>query len=107
MAIGIGLLAAPELSLRVLGFSDVSPATVAVARVAGIRDLVLGGAMLGALEDADRLRAATVANATADAGDVAAFAFAARSGETAAGLRGMAAAIPAVLAGLWVARRLS
>lgn len=107
MAIGIGLLAAPELSLRVLGFSDVSPATVAVARVAGIRDLVLGGAMLGALEDADRLRAATVANATADAGDVAAFAFAARSGETAAGMRGMVAAIPAVLAGLWVARRLS
>ena len=107
MAIGIGLLAAPELSLRALGFNDVSPATVAVARVAGIRDLVLGGVTLGALDDPERLLGATIANATADAGDVAAFAFAARSGERAAGLRGVAAALPATLAGIWVARRLS
>ena len=106
MAIGIGLFAAPELSLRALGFSDVSPSTVAIARVAGIRDFVLGGATLGALDDRERLLGATVANATADAGDAAAFALAARSGETAAGLRGMAAAIPAALAGIWVARRL-
>ncbi len=107
MAIGIGLFAAPELSLRALGFSDVSPSTVAIARVAGIRDFVLGGVTLVALDDRERLRGATVANATADAGDAAAFALAARSGETAAGLRGMAAAIPAALAGLWVASRLS
>ncbi len=107
MAIGAGLLIAPELSLRVLGFSDVSPATVAIARVAGIRDLVLGGVTLGALDDRERLLGATVANATADAGDAAAFALATRSGETAAGLRGMATAIPATLAGIWVASRLS
>jgi hypothetical protein len=107
MAIGIGLLALPELSLRALGFSDVSPSTVAVARVAGIRDFVLGGVTIAALDDRERLRAATVANATADAGDTMAFAFAARSGEASAGLRGMAAAIPATLAGIWVARRLS
>jgi hypothetical protein len=107
MAIGVGLLAAPELSLRALGFSDVSPATIAVARVAGIRDLVLGGVTLGALDDRRRLLSATVANATADAGDVAAFAFATRSGETTAGLRGVAAALPATLAGIWVASRLS
>ena len=106
MAIGIGLFAVPELSLRALGFSDVSPSTVAIARVAGIRDLVLGGVMLGALDDRERLLGATIANATADAGDAAAFALAARSGETAAGLRGMAAAIPAAFAGIWVARRL-
>lgn len=107
MAIGIGLLVVPELSLRALGFSDVSPSTVAVARVAGIRDLVLGGVTIAALEDRERLRGATVANATADAGDTMAFALAARSGERAAGLRGVAAALPATLAGIWVARRLS
>ena len=107
MAIGIGLLALPEPSLRALGFSDVSPSTIAVARVAGIRDLVLGGVTLAALEDRERLRGATVANATADAGDTMAFALAARAGERAAGLRGVAAALPATLAGIWVARRLS
>jgi hypothetical protein len=107
MAIGAGLLVAPELSLRALGFSDVSPSTIAIARVAGIRDLVLGGVTLGALDDRERLLGATIANATADAGDAAAFALAGRSGEAVAGLRGMAAAIPAALAGIWVARRLS
>jgi hypothetical protein len=107
MAIGLGLLAAPELSLRALGFSQISPATVAIARVAGIRDFVLGGVTLRALDDRERLLSATVANATADVGDIAAFAFAARSGESAAGLRGLAAALPATLAGIWVARRLS
>jgi hypothetical protein len=101
------MLAAPELSLRALGFSEVSPATVALARVAGIRDLVLGGLTLGALEDRERLRTATIANATADAGDAAAFALALDAGERAAGLRGLAAALPATLAGIWVARRLS
>ena len=107
MAIGIGLLAAPEPSLRALGFSEVSPATVAVARIAGVRDFVLGGATLGALGDRKRLRTATDANATADAGDTAAFALALGAGERDAALRGMAAAIPATLAGIWVARRLS
>jgi len=107
MAIGVGMLAVPELSLRALGFSEVSPATVALARVAGIRDLVLGGLTLGALEDRERLLTATIANATADAGDTAAFALALGAGERAAGLRGLAAALPATLAGVWVARRLS
>ena len=107
MAIGVGLLAAPEHSLRALGFTDVSPSTVAIARVAGIRDLVLGGVMLRALDDPERLLGATIANTTADAGDTAAFALAAAAGERDAGVRGMAAAIPATLAGIWVARKLS
>ena len=41
------------------GFEEVSPSTVAVGRIAGIGDLVLGVATLAALEDRDRLRAAT------------------------------------------------
>jgi hypothetical protein len=107
MAIGLGLLVAPEPSLRALGFSDVTPAMKAVARIAGVRDFVLGGVTLGALADRERLLTASIANATADAGDAVAFALAIADGENAAGLRGLAAAIPATVAGIWVARRLS
>ena len=107
MAIGLGLLAAPELSLRALGFGEVTPAMKVVARIAGVRDFVLGGVTLGALADRERLLTATIANATADAGDAAAFALAVGDGERAAGLRGLAAALPATAAGIWVARRLS
>jgi len=107
IAIGLGMLAAPEPALRALGFSDVDAATVAVARIAGIRDLVLGGVTLAALDERDRLRTATIGNATADAGDSLAFAMAIRADERTAGLRGVATALPAALAGLWVAWRLS
>jgi hypothetical protein len=101
------MLAAPELALRALGFSEVSAATKAVARIAGIRDLVLGLVTLAALDDPERLRTATIANATADAGDTAAFSIAVGSDERTAGVRGVAAALPATAAGLWTAWRLS
>jgi hypothetical protein len=107
IAIGVGMLAAPESSLRALGFSDVGPATAAVGRIAGIRDLVLGAATLAAFDDPARLRAASLANAVADAGDAAAFAIALRTNERTAGIRGIAAALPAAAAGAWVAWRLS
>jgi hypothetical protein len=107
IAIGLGMLAAPEPAMRALGFSDVNGATLAAARIAGIRDLVLGGLTLAALDDRDRLRTATIGNATADAGDSLAFAMAIRAEERTAGMRGVATALPATLAGLWVAWRLS
>ena len=107
IAIGVGMIAAPEPAMRALGFSDVSPATAAVARIAGIRDLVLGGVTLASLDDPERLRTATIGNATADAGDSLAFAMAIRAEERTAGVRGVATALPATLAGLWVAWRLS
>jgi hypothetical protein len=103
----VGVLAAPEPALRLLGFVEVSPATAVVSRIAGIRDLVLGVVTLAALEDRARLRAASLANATADAGDTLAFALALGGGERTAGARGLAAALPATVAGLWTAWRLS
>jgi hypothetical protein len=106
VAIGVAMLAAPEPALRLLGFVEVSPATAAVGRIAGIRDLVLGAVTLAGLEDRARLRAATLANATADAGDTVAFALALGDGERTAGARGLAAALPAAVAGLWTAWRL-
>jgi hypothetical protein len=104
---GVAMLTAPEWALRKVGFSEVSPTTKAVTRLAGVRDFVLGGVTLAALADRERLLSATVANATADAGDTAAFALALGAGERDAAIRGLAAALPATLAGIWVARRLS
>ncbi len=107
IAFGVGMLTAPEWALRVLGFTEVGPATVAVTRIAGVRDLVLGLVTVAGLQDRDRLRSATVANAVADAGDTLAFAVTLQTPERGAGSRGMAAALPAALAGLWTAWRLS
>lgn len=106
IVIGIGMVAAPKPALRALGFNEVSPATVAVGRIAGVRDLVLGVVTLAALEDQDRLRTATLANAVADAGDTMAFGVALGTSERTAGARGIAAALLAALAGAWTAWRL-
>jgi hypothetical protein len=106
VAIGVGMLAAPRPALRALGFAEVSAATTAVSRIAGIRDLVLGVVTLAALDDRERLRAATLANAAADAGDTVAFGLAFGAGERGAGARGLAAALPATVAGLWTVWRL-
>jgi hypothetical protein len=109
LAIGLGLAVSPRTTLKALGFSDHGTAAVAVARIAGGRDLVMGAATLLALGDAERLRAASLANAAADAGDALTFASVLASGDgdvRDAGLRGLAAAVPAALAGAWVATRL-
>jgi hypothetical protein len=107
IAFGVGMLAAPERTLRPLGFSEVSPATIAVTRIAGVRDLVLGLVTVAALDDRDRLRRATLANAVADAGDTLAFCVALSGEERVAGLRGVAASLPAAIAGAWTTWRLS
>jgi uncharacterized protein DUF4267 len=107
ITIGIGMLVAPGPALRALGFNEVSPATTAVGRIAGVRDLVLGVVTLAALEDRDRLRTATLANAVADAGDALAFGVALGTAERTAGARGIAAALPAAVAGAWTAWRLT
>lgn len=101
------MVAAPEFTLRALGFSEARSGTVTVGRLAGFRDLVLGAVTLLSLEDAERLRAASLANAGADSGDVVAFSIALGTGERTAAIRGIAGAVPAALAGLWVAWRLS
>ena len=107
IGIGVGMVAAPERALRALGFNELSPATLAVGRIAGVRDLVLGVVTLAALEDRDRLRTATLANAIADAGDTLAFGLALGTSERTAGARGIAVALPAALAGAWTAWRLT
>lgn len=107
IAIGIGLAVAPQPALKALGFARPSAATISVSRLAGGRDIVLGAVTLAALGDRDRLRAASFANAAVDAGDALTFAAGLGAGETRlASLRGLGAAVPATLAGLWCARAL-
>ena len=104
-------MVAPELTLKTLGFGDASPSTLAVARLAGGRDIVLGLAETAALVkgDADALMASTLAVAAADAGDTAIFSAAWASGEESiqeASMKGAVSAGLATASALWVAWRL-
>ncbi len=107
IAIGAGLWVAPQRSAKALGFASLDQPGLALARIAGSRDLVLGVAQLGSLADRAPLRRATVCAAAADAADVATFALALGAPETrTAGLRGLPVAALAVVAGAWLASRL-
>jgi hypothetical protein len=106
IAIGTGLWVAPRLTLRALGFSEPDAQALAVARIAGTRDLVLGTWQATTLGDRDRLARATVAVAACDAGDALTFALALGAGERRAGLRGLAGAVPATALGVVLARAL-
>jgi hypothetical protein len=106
MAIGAGLWLAPGLTLRALGFSRPDDRAVAVARIAGTRDMVLGAWQATTLGSRDRLARATTAVAACDAGDSLTFALLLGTDERRAGLRGVAAAVPATIVGFALASRL-
>src|SRR5262245_4070649 len=74
LAIGVGIFAAPRTTFSLLGFRELDDAGVTVARLAGIRDIVLAVGTLLALDDPDRLRTANLASAVADGGDAISFA---------------------------------
>jgi hypothetical protein len=105
LAIGGALWLAPAACARALGFGVLDRRELALARIAATRDLLLGVWQLRGLGDPVELRRASTAVAVADAGDALAFALVLADGERTAGLRGLAAAVPASLAGAWVARR--
>jgi hypothetical protein len=99
LAIGTALWMAPRFALGALGFSKPDDQAIAVARIAGTRDLVLGAWQATVLGDRDRLGRATVAVAACDGGDALAFAALARTEEKRAAWRGIAMAVPATLIG--------
>ena len=67
--------------------------------MAGVRDLALGIWQARAVGDREELARATASVAACDAGDTFAFAALAGSGNRAAGIKGLAAALPATVAG--------
>lgn len=104
IAIGVGLWAAPGFAMRVLGFGRPKPETLAIARVAGTRDVILGAWQLRSVGDPAELARASTAAAACDAGDTLAFGLLLAAGNRRAGLRGVAAAAPATVAGVLLAR---
>ncbi|MGI9019280.1 MAG: hypothetical protein ACR2G3_01045 [Solirubrobacterales bacterium] len=106
IAIGAGLWAAPRLSLRALGFHEPTAETIAIARVAGVRDLVIGAWQLRSIGDDAELRRTSAAAAACDAGDTLAFGLLLADGNRRAGLLGLAAAAPATVANALLARGL-
>jgi hypothetical protein len=107
IALGASMFAAPRWMLTTQGFSELTPAALAVTRLAGIRDMVMGAQMLDSLDDDVGLRRAHLWCAATDAGDATVFAaLLARRQDDRAALAGLAAAVPATLVGLWGVREL-
>jgi hypothetical protein len=106
LGIGAGLWLAPRQALGALGFDRIDATGLALARIAATRDLVLGAWQLAASADERERRRASLACAVSDGGDAVAFWLALKEGSAQeAGRRGLAAALPATLAGLWLTGR--
>lgn len=108
LAIGGALWLVPGPALGALGFGTGEARSLALARIAATRDLVLGVRQLRSLDDREALRRASLAVTASDLGDALVFALALRSDpelRTAAS-RGLAGALPASVAGIWLLRRL-
>ena len=107
IGIGIAAFAFTTPALRKLGFGDPSPAAVALARLAGGRDIALGLHALSVRDDRDRLREASLLGAAVDAGDAIAFGAAIASpGYRKMALMNAPAGVSGAIAGTWVAVRL-
>lgn len=107
LAIGIGVLAAPRPALKALGLSDPSPQALALARVAGSRDLALGALTVATRDDRQRLRSVGLAAAGVDCADALTFALASRlPGFGLVGAGNALAGAAAALTGAWALRRL-
>jgi hypothetical protein len=108
IGIGIGTFGATRRALGGLGFGEPDGATVALARLAGSRDIALGLHALSAANDRERLREAVALGTLVDAGDAVSFgsALIARDGidRTAALNAPLGAAATAI--GLWILNRL-
>jgi hypothetical protein len=106
LAIGTALWLAPDPCARVLGLGRLDRRALTLARIAATRDVVLGSWQLRSLGDSAELRRASAAVAVADAGDALAFALLLRGGdERRAAVRGLAGALPAALAGVWLVHK--
>jgi hypothetical protein len=106
VAVGVGFLAAPVTSTRVLGLDTSTAKRITfLARMTAVRDLVLGGGALASRRDPKALRRWVLAGAVADLGDALAIAAATRS-RVAGGAPAIAitvGAVGAALTGGWAA----
>lgn len=108
IGIGIAALGFTRPALRALGFGEPDGTTVAMARLAGGRDIALGAHGLLSGGDPEQLRRATLLGTAVDAGDAFAFAaaLAGRDGIDRGAWMNLPLAASAVVAGTWAAARL-
>ena len=108
VGIGIGAVAFTRPGLKLLGFTEPDGMSVALARLAGGRDVALGVQGLLVRGDRGRLRQSSLLAAAVDAGDAGAFAAALlrRDGIDRTALLNLPVAASAAALGVWVAARL-
>lgn len=106
MGLGIALFTRP--ALQRLGFNRPSGSTVALARLAGMRDVAIGGHALAAGTDREQLREATLIGMLVDSSDALSFgaALATRDGIDSTAARNIPVAAAAAVAGGWILSRL-
>lgn len=107
IAIGCGTLLATRPALRGLGFAETDASGLALAKLAGGRDVALGVVTLAVRDRPAALRTASLAGVALDAADAVTFALAGAGLETRqAGVRGLVSGAAAAALGLWAWRRL-
>lgn len=108
VAVGAGTLLATRPALRALGFQHPETTGVALARLAGGRDVALGALTLAAREDPRRLRTLLLASSACDVADAVGLGLSAGHPETRrAGIVGIVSGGAAAAAGFWAWRRLA
>ncbi|MFN8218075.1 MAG: hypothetical protein U0R71_15900 [Solirubrobacterales bacterium] len=107
IAVGSGALLATRPALRGLGFAETDASGLALAKLAGGRDLALGAVTLALRDRPAALRTAALAAAALDVADAVTFALAGAGPATRqAGIRGVVSGGAAAALGLWAWRRL-
>lgn len=108
IAIGVGAFFFTRKALGALGFTEPSGAAIALARLAGGRDIALGLHALAVRDDREALRQAAAIGAAVDAGDAIAFgaALVTRDGIDRTAALNAPLGAGAAIAGLWGLRRL-
>jgi hypothetical protein len=105
--IGVGALVVTRPALRALGFANPERTGMALAKLAGGRDVALGALTLAARDDARRLRTLLLVSSACDVADAVGLGLSVRYPETRrAGIGGIVSGSAAALAGLWAYRRL-
>ena len=107
VGIGTAALLATRPALKGLGLDQTNSSARVLGRMAGARDIALAALQLQNIDDAEKLRDATLAAVAADAADAAIFLAAGRHAEMRrASAMSAPLAIAAVIGGLWLADRL-
>ncbi|MGI8631385.1 MAG: DUF4267 domain-containing protein [Solirubrobacterales bacterium] len=108
IAIGAFAFAAPKTLLGQWGFpaAESGPTAEVLARLVGIRDIALGAATLAVLDDRESLAGIAALGAGVDVGDTVGSAMSAGQGLGKVAGGTAAVALPAAVAGAWLANRL-